>query len=94
MSFTVKGLTLYFFMQFLNAKLFNADVSSWDVSSLGDASRMFQEAGNFNQNLCAWGERLPDSAIVVDMFKNTSCPDTSDPSSPLVGPFCHACDTP
>jgi hypothetical protein len=63
------------------------------VSSLGDASRMFQEAGKFNQNLCAWGERLADSAIVVDMFKNTSCPDASDPS-PKAGSFCHVCGTP
>jgi Mycoplasma protein of unknown function, DUF285 len=79
------------FIQFLNAGMFNADLSEWDVSSLGDASRMFKQAGNYNQSLCAWGKYLPDNATVADMFKDTKCPDTSDPSLP-VGPFCYICD--
>ncbi|HIA99902.1 MAG TPA: BspA family leucine-rich repeat surface protein, partial [Gemmatimonadetes bacterium] len=33
---------------------FNQDIGSWDVSSVANMSRMFQNADVFNQNLSNW----------------------------------------
>jgi len=57
---------------------------------------MFEDAAAFNQNLCAWGSRLPSTADVSEMFlkrQATSCPTQSNPnlSSNPPGPFCHVC---
>jgi Mycoplasma protein of unknown function, DUF285 len=84
------NLTLHGCIQFVNANMFNVDVSSWDVSSLEYATRMFLDASSFNQNLCEWSQTLPENTNVAEMFKDTKCSDTNDPS-PSVGPFCHVC---
>ena len=39
---------------FSEARLFNGDISSWDVSSVTDMGYMFQNAQAFNQDLSGW----------------------------------------
>lgn len=72
------------------AARFNDDISAWDVSNAEDLSAMFYGASDFNQDLCNWGELL-SSADVADMFAQTNCPNTGDPTSPEQGPWCHVC---
>jgi hypothetical protein len=50
---------------------------------------MFDDAGSFNQDLCAWSDTFPyDSATVI--FGNSGCTYTGDPieASIPMGPFC------
>jgi Mycoplasma protein of unknown function, DUF285 len=79
--------------QFLNCKLFNSDLSDWDVSRLSDAASMFREAGMVIQNLCSWGTRLAENVKVTDMFSMTNCSEQGDPSTDDIarGPFCAKC---
>ena len=39
---------------FQNARIFNQDISNWDVSSVENMSSMFRGAGSFEQNLGIW----------------------------------------
>jgi len=79
---------------FYGAELFNANISSWDVSSVTDVELMFAEASTFNQNLCQWKWTLSPNATVTNMFLDTSCPyDDVDPRLEAIGfiPLCHLC---
>jgi len=56
----------------------------------------FVSAPSFNQNLCAWGARLPDTVELSqspEIFEWSGCPEGSNPDLTLStpGPFCQAC---
>jgi len=78
---------------FTLASSYNVDLSEWDVSGVGDVSKMFYVARDFNQNLCPWGRKLKDTALVLDMFKLTNCPNKTNPilGSTPPGPFFYVC---
>lgn len=78
---------------FFNAPLFQSDISGWDVSNVLDMTSLFEGAVMFNQNLCVWGNRVPATVIVGDMFVGSGCPNTTspDPSSFATGPWCQPC---
>jgi len=50
-------------------------------------SIMFKEASSFNQNLCAWKDNFPYSNA-NEIFADSGCAYTSNPSSVTKGPFC------
>jgi len=78
---------------YMSASKFNQDLSHWNMSNVTDIRVMFSHARNFSQDLCAWGNKLPLSAMTHYAFKDTNCPNTSDPdmhASPP-GPFCFNC---
>jgi len=62
------------------------------VSSVTDMGEMFYRASAFNQNLCAWkndifvNNPLPSTG---NMFLDSKCPNTSDPTSAAV---CQTCN--
>ena len=77
---------------------FNQDVSRWELTKLSDATEMFLTSTSFNQNLCRWAEFLPATAIVDNMFTDTSCPSFGTPVLATVGEgtmktssFCNVC---
>ena len=78
---------------FEEATTFNQDISTWNVTSVTNLEGMFLGAASFDQNLCAWGSRLPPDAVVTEMFVGTACPVMDDPdlSANPPGPFCHTC---
>jgi hypothetical protein len=39
---------------FLDARAFNGDVMSWDVSNVESAHHMFRKAKSFNQDILSW----------------------------------------
>ena len=84
---------------FHNAESFNCDLSSWDVSKVGNFQYMFYGATSFNQNLCRFGRIAPSTTLYDLMFHGaSSCTSTTKPSSKIntnivpnyayVGPFC------
>ena len=77
-------------MQVFARSAFNQDISGWNVSSVNEIRWAFSRS-SFNQNLCAWGNKLSPHLNTTDMFKNTPCPNTSDPVIPG-GPFCYNCN--
>jgi Mycoplasma protein of unknown function, DUF285 len=88
--------------QFHSAQAFNGDLSTWNVSSVQDASRMFNEAFVFNHSLCSWRDKLPVDAVVTDMFNLSACAYSNEPLltaatsanvlEPWSGPFCSVCN--
>mmetsp|Transcript_5298 Transcript_5298/g.10207 ORF Transcript_5298/g.10207 Transcript_5298/m.10207 type:complete len:210 (-) Transcript_5298:73-702(-) len=70
---------------------FNQDISSWNITSALDLNSMFKDAGNFSQDLCAWGEDIGGAVDTFGMFGGTSCPNTLSPTGPSTGPFCFTC---
>lgn len=86
--------TLY--RTFLSSR-FNQDISAWDVRNVQVMLQVFNKASNFNQNLCAWGEKaesIPRNFETNNMFTATLCPDYEvqvDLAADPPGPFCHAC---
>lgn len=71
---------------------FNQPLANWDVSRVVDARWMFKRASNFSQDLCSWASKMPPHADVKGMFKQTNCPNTSDPILEEGGPFCFNCN--
>jgi len=48
---------------------------------------MFYEASAFNQDLCAWSDKLPyDNAF--NIFYGSGCTFQNDPNEQQGGPFC------
>ena len=56
---------------FKDAKLFNKDISNWDVSNVTNMDFMFQDALAFNQDLSGWRMSISPKCTIVDMFKGT-----------------------
>jgi Mycoplasma protein of unknown function, DUF285 len=77
---------------FANTTTFNVNISSWNVRQARYMGNMFQGSSAFVQNLCAWGVQLSSLATVdvANMFRNSSCPVTSDPQQ-ANGPWCTVC---
>lgn len=73
--------------------LFNQDISGWNTSSVEEMRLMFISAPDFNQNLCRWGELLPNTAQASEAFIETACPVTDSPNLTATppGPLCHPC---
>lgn len=57
---------------FSNARAFNADISSWDISANTKMNLMFESAKSFQAKLDKWN--LHKSANIRDMFANTNYP--------------------
>lgn len=79
---------------FYGATSFNQPLDSWNFSSaIISMESMFEGAMRFNQDLCAWGSVMGPNVIVLDMFRNTACPEEADPdlSKTPPGPFCFPC---
>eukprot|EP00984_Skeletonema_dohrnii_P028369 scaffold18345_cov76-Skeletonema_dohrnii-CCMP3373.AAC.1 len=78
---------------FADAGMFKQDLSSWNMSSVTSTREMFKGATSFNQNLCAWMDNFPYSNT-NDMFVDSGCTYSVDPSSSYQGPFCAStCNT-
>lgn len=61
---------------FYGAKLFNGDISSWDVSSVTDMAFMFFEACAFDGNLSGW--EVSKVKHMEDMFYHTAMENTNN----------------
>ena len=78
---------------FKDAVAFNTDISEWPIGNVQAFDNMLSGATSFNHSLCAWGSIISKSATVVDMFRNTGCPNQADPNLTATppGPFCFTC---
>lgn len=82
---------------FSESAKFNQDLGRWNVQNLKYAHRMFYDAEAFRQNLCSWGDKIANKYEfrATEMFKGTTCPDTTDPDlsfDDTMGPFCYPCE--
>ena len=77
---------------FQGARVFNQDISNWDVSNVTETSWMLALTPQFNQSLCVWGDKLDPSTNVEVMFYtvNGPCESRSVTANPP-GPFCAIC---
>jgi len=72
------------------ASKFNRDVSLWNTAKVKDMKGMFLKAKEFSQDLCPWLENdLLNVPNVTHMFKDSACPNKSDPSDLSV---CQECE--
>ena len=55
---------------FNQATVFNNDISSWDVSAVITMESMFDEAEQFEQQMCEWNL---EGVNVENMFRNSQC---------------------
>jgi surface protein len=74
---------------FYRAAAYNQPLKDWDVSKVTSMGGMFFGAVAFNQNLCDWGKiaSFPYSAV-TDMFTDSGCTYTDQPTLAAKGPFC------
>jgi surface protein len=76
---------------FENAYSFNQNLSSWDVASVENTTRIFGNATSFNQNLCPWGLVMETAQVdVADMCLGSGYDEVTDPDSES---WCQACES-
>ena len=82
------------FQSMFELSVFNRDISRWNVKSGTTFKNMFLSAKKFQQNLCAWGKRMRNTASVNSMFKNSGCVNKKTPTSPFAESkrFCETCE--
>ena len=82
------------YKMFNGASLFNQPLVDWNVEGLKYMDEMFMDASSFQQDLCSWGPQMDPESVVTDAFRNTACPNASDPilESDPPTPFCFACE--
>ena len=75
---------------FLGAEEFKGEgLDKWQLSSVTRVDQMFDGATSFNKDLCVWGEQASFRYNRVDdMFVNSGCTYTADPTQANKGPFC------
>jgi surface protein len=90
---------------FYGATAFNQAIGNWNVSKVTDMSYMFRQTGSFNQDLCAWYNKLKNDTIVSDtkaddffgnmntigMFYFCGCSNKTIPNFASKTSFCQAC---
>lgn len=78
---------------FVGAKLFNRDISRWQVSEHTKMSVMFLNAASFNQDYVHGAPRSWSRQEKYSSKCTTSCPLQDDPdwTRPSSGPFCFEC---
>lgn len=86
------------FFMFLNARAFDQNLSSWNVSSVTDARGMFFSASNFSQDLCRWGTHFQKNTKLGMAFVGSACPVSTRAATDLlvepIGPLCFDCGSP
>ena len=75
---------------FAETKVFDSDLSPWNPSSAKTIESMFHGASSFDQDLCVWDERLPESVALQSAFHDSACPALGDPVRGS-GPYCTVC---
>jgi len=78
---------------FKGAIVFDQDLSAWQLVAVSTIREIFNAASTFNRDLCPWRLQVPGSADVQDAFKDTICPEPTEPdmaASPR-GPWCQVC---
>ncbi len=78
---------------FSYAGSFNQPLYIWDVSAVDNMFHMFYHATSFQQDLCDW-YNLENTPIVTEMFSDSGCGNTSDPSFNMKTPFCGTSEKP
>ena len=77
---------------FHHAHAFNQPLQTWSPKAATSLVSMFLSARAFDQDLCNWKVWVDvDSAEMGDLFGDTSCPDSSTPTS-FFSSWCHACN--
>merc|ERR1719382_2351018 len=69
---------------FTYATSFNQNISGWNTNKVAKMSYMFSSATSFKHNLCRWvkdNPKFPKRINTNDMFSNSGCPNTSNPSN-------------
>jgi surface protein len=80
---------------FSYAGSFNQSLHSWDVSAVDNLFRMFYHATSFQQDLCQWYNlKYQNTPIITEMFVDSGCGNTSDPSFDMKTPFCGTSESP
>jgi surface protein len=75
---------------FQGATNFNQAVDKWNVSKVTSMRSMFEVATSFNQDLCAWYNKLKLTTDVNNMFIGSGCDSSTDPDTK--DSFCQACN--
>merc|ERR1712129_365618 len=69
---------------FYKAYAFNQDISAWNTEQVTSMLTMFTYAASFKQNICPWvtnNPRFPNNIDTDDMFYDSGCPNTNEPTN-------------